>query len=118
LANFWLAEDEQDKTTMAIGSILLGVALLVLLALFIARPFFSPPEKEVALTEQQLLLNEKEALLDQIQLLDFDHDTGKLPTELHAFQRERLVEQATAVLTSTRWAGWQTLYPHLKQIAH
>lgn len=90
---------------MAIGSILLGVALLVVLALFIARPFFSPPEKEVALTEQQLLLNEKEALLDQIQLLDFDHDTGKLSTELHTFQRERLVEQATAVLQALDGLG-------------
>ncbi len=90
---------------MAIGSILLGVALLVLLALFIARPFLSPQEKEAVLTEQQLLLNEKEALLDQIQLLDFDHDTGKLPTELHAFQRERLVEQATAVLQALDAAG-------------
>lgn len=83
---------------MAIGSILLGVALLVLVGLFVARPFLRAQEGEVVLTEQQFLLEEKEYLLDQIQALDFDHDTGKLPTELHELQRARLVEQATAVL--------------------
>jgi hypothetical protein len=83
---------------MATGSILLGVALFVLVGLFIARPFLRPQEQEAALTEQQLLLIEKEALLDQIQALDFDHDTGKIPTQLHELQRARLVEQATAVL--------------------
>jgi multidrug efflux pump subunit AcrA (membrane-fusion protein) len=83
---------------MAIGSILLGVALLVLVGLFIARPFLRPQEEEAVPTEQQLLLEEKEALLDQIQALDFDHETGKIPTQLHELQRARLVEQATAVL--------------------
>lgn len=83
---------------MAIGSILLGVALLVLVGLFIARPFLRPQEEEAVLTEQQLLLEEKEALLDQIQALDFDHETSKIPTQLHELQRARLVEQATAVL--------------------
>ncbi|MAU01345.1 MAG: hypothetical protein CL608_29745 [Anaerolineaceae bacterium] len=83
---------------MAIGSILLGVALLVLLGLFLARPFLRTHEGEAVLTERQLLLEEKEHLLDQIQALDFDHDTGKLPTELHELQRARLMEQATAVL--------------------
>ena len=83
---------------MAIGSILLGMALLVLVGLFLARPFLRPQEKVAVLTEQQLLLEEKETLLDQIQALDFDHETGKIPTELHTHQRAQLVEQATAVL--------------------
>lgn len=83
---------------MAIGSILLGVALLVLLGLFLARPFLRTQDGEAVLTERQLLVEEKEHLLDQIQALDFDHETGKLPTELHELQRARLMEQATAVL--------------------
>jgi len=83
---------------MAIGSILLGMALFVLVGLFIARPFLRSQEEEVELTEQQLLLEEKEALLDQIQALDFDHETGKLPAEVHELQRARLMEQAAAVL--------------------
>lgn len=83
---------------MGIGSILLGVALFFLVALFVARPFLRPHEEEADLTEDQLLLEEKEALLDKIQALDFDHDTGKIPTELHAHQRAQLMARATAVL--------------------
>ncbi|MBK8903739.1 MAG: zinc ribbon domain-containing protein [Anaerolineaceae bacterium] len=90
---------------MAIGSILVGLALLMLVGIFIARPFLRPQDRPAALTEQELLLAEKEALLDQIQALDFDHETGKLPTEVHALQRERLVEQATAVLQAIDAAG-------------
>jgi NADH pyrophosphatase NudC (nudix superfamily) len=90
---------------MGIGSILLGVALFVLVGLFIARPFLRPQEEEAALTEQQLLLEEKEVLLDQIQALDFDHETGKIPAQLHELQRARLVEQATAVLQAIDAAG-------------
>lgn len=59
----------------------------------------------MALTAQQLLLEEKEVLLDQIQALDFDLETGKIPTEVHALQRERLLEQATAVLQELDAAG-------------
>jgi NADH pyrophosphatase NudC (nudix superfamily) len=93
------------ENIMATGSILLGVALLVLVGLFIARPFLRPQEQEAVLTEQQLLLEEKEALMDQIQALDFDHDTGKIPSQLHELQRARLVEQAAAVLQAIDTAG-------------
>jgi len=94
---------------MAIGSILVGVALLILVGLFIARPFLRAQEGEAVLTEQQLLLEEKEALLDQIQALDFDHETGKIPTDVHELQRARLVEQATAVLQEIDAAGGEPL---------
>ncbi len=95
---------------MAIGSILVGLALLALVAIFIARPFLRPQERSAALTEQEQLLIEKEALLDQIQALDFDHETGKLPTEVHALQRGKLVEQATAVLQALDTAGGAAAY--------
>ncbi|MCB8976871.1 MAG: zinc ribbon domain-containing protein [Ardenticatenaceae bacterium] len=95
---------------MAIGSILVGVALLVLVGIFIARPFLRPQERPVALTEQQQLLEEKEAILDQIQALDFDHETGKIPTEVHALQRERLMAEATAVLQELDAAGGDPTY--------
>ncbi|MCP4418118.1 MAG: zinc-ribbon domain-containing protein [Chloroflexi bacterium] len=101
LTNYW----QKEGKPMAIGSILLGTALLVLVGLFLARPFLRPQEEEVALTEQQQLLEEKEALLDQIQALDFDHETGKIPTELHAHQRAYLVEQATAVMQAIDGMG-------------
>ncbi len=95
---------------MAIGSILVGLALLALVGIFIARPFLRPQERSAALTEQEQLLIEKEALLDQIQALDFDHETGKLPTEVHALQRGKLVEQATAVLQALDTAGGAAAY--------
>lgn len=90
---------------MATGSILLGIALLVLTGLYIARPFLRPQEEETELTAHQQLLEEKEHLLNQIHALDFDHETSKIPTEVHALQRERLVEQATAVLKAIDNAG-------------
>ncbi|MEZ4593931.1 MAG: zinc ribbon domain-containing protein [Chloroflexota bacterium] len=91
---------------MATGSILLGMAILLLTGLFIARPFLRPQEDEEELTEYQHLLEEKEHLLDHIQALDFDHDTGKIPTEVHQVQRARLMEEATAVLQKLdHWSG-------------
>lgn len=78
---------------------------MILVGLFIARPFLRAQDGEAVLTERQLLLAEKEHLLDQIQALDFDHETGKLPAEVHEFQRARLMEQATAVLQAIDAAG-------------
>ncbi len=101
---------------MAIGSILLGVALFVLVGLFVARPFLRAQDDEVALSERQLLLEEKEYLLDQIQALDFDHDTGKIPTELHELQRARLMEQATAVLQAIEVAGGAPIHTPMVEV--
>ena len=97
---------------MAIGSILIGVALFILVGLFIARPFLRAQDGEAVLTEHQLLLQEKEHLLDQIQALDFDFETSKVPAEVYKLQRARLMEQATAVLQAidgTREAPVHTL---------
>lgn len=93
---------------MATGSILLGLALLVLTGLFVARPFMRPRIEEGDLTEYQLLEEEKEHLLDQIQALDFDHDTGKIPTEVYQLQRAKLMEEATAVLKEIDQADGET----------
>ena len=53
---------------MTIGSILLGLALVLLVGLFLARPFL---KREIIsdhpATKREQLLNEKEALLTQIQ---------------------------------------------------
>ncbi len=87
-----------EETIMTVGSILLGIALFILVGLFVARPFLRPQDTEGVKSEFERLLQEKEHLLDQIQALDFDHETGKLPTEVHEIQRVRLVDQATAVL--------------------
>lgn len=84
---------------MTIGSILLGVALLVLVGLFLARPLLQATQKEQErLSQRQLLLAEKEAILTQIRDLDFDHDTGKMPDEIHQHQRMQLMSSAADIL--------------------
>jgi hypothetical protein len=84
---------------MTIGSILLGVALVVLVGLVLARPLLQASrEEQVRLTQRQLLMAEKEAILAQIRDLDFDHDTGKMPDEIHENQRAQLMNSAAAIL--------------------
>lgn len=84
---------------MTIGSILLGVALLVLVGLYLARPFLKPNKfSNHPTTQREQLLIEKEAILTQIQQLDFDVDTKKLPPEVHQAQREEMVQQAALIL--------------------
>lgn len=83
---------------MTTGSILLGISLLLIVGLFIARPFLLPTPRPPRLTSRQSLLAEKEALLGQIRLLDFDAETGKQLPEEYTAERELLMQRATAVL--------------------
>jgi RNA polymerase-binding transcription factor DksA len=84
---------------MTIGSILLGVALAVLVGLVLARPLLQASREEQGkVSRRQLLLAEKEAILAQIRDLDFDHDTGKMPDEIHQQQRAQLMNSAADVL--------------------
>ena len=84
---------------MTIGAILLGVALLILVGLYLARPFL---KREIIsdhpATKREQLLNEKEAILTQMQQLDFDAETGKIPPEVHERQREEMKLQAAQIL--------------------
>jgi hypothetical protein len=84
---------------MTIGSILLGIALLVLVGLFITRPLIVPDAfRRRRMTERQKLVAQKEAILTLIQNLDFDYDTGKIPESNYKLQREDLVNQAAEIL--------------------
>lgn len=84
---------------ISLGSILLGLALLVLIALYVGRPFLQDRLRDDGeMSDREALLAQKEALLEQIRLLDFEHETGKMPDEEHGRQRAHLVQQATAIL--------------------
>ncbi|MCA9974920.1 MAG: zinc ribbon domain-containing protein [Anaerolineales bacterium] len=84
---------------MTIGSILLGVALAILVGLVLARPLLQASrEEQKNLSQRQILLAEKEAILAQIRDLDFDHDTGKMPDEIHQNQRAQLMSSAADIL--------------------
>ena len=89
---------------MDIGSIFLILALLILVALFISRPFFeSPPVKTEGLTIQEehdysSLMAERDRILNALQELDFDHVLGKIPDEDYPPQRALLLQKGTEVL--------------------
>ncbi len=84
---------------MTIGSILLVVALLMLVGLYLVRPFLKKEdEAERPFTQRERLLNEKEAILAEIQQTDFDFETGKIPADAHERERTLLMAQAADVL--------------------
>lgn len=84
---------------MTIGSVLLGVALLLVVLLYLTRPFLQHEEEGKApKTQRQQLLDQKEATMTQILSLDFDFETGKVPQGLYQQQRAELVAEAAVIL--------------------
>lgn len=86
---------------MTTGSIFLGLALILLVALFVLRPFLLPKSRQprpLLTSRQQTLLARKEALLSRVHALDFDHETGKIPAVEHQQQRLLLMNEAAAIL--------------------
>ncbi len=86
---------------MDLGSILLGLALLLIVSFVVARPLlFSGHDRERAARGGQAdaLLFERERVLAQLRDLDFDHATSKIADDDYAAQRAALVAQGVAVL--------------------
>ncbi|OGO36431.1 MAG: hypothetical protein A2W35_15820 [Chloroflexi bacterium RBG_16_57_11] len=89
---------------MDIGSLLIILALLVLVGLFISRPFFDKEAVSNGLTERQedhersALLAERDQVLTALQELDFDNELRKIPEEDYAPQRARLLQHGAEVL--------------------
>jgi hypothetical protein len=84
---------------MSIGSLLLGATLLILVGLFLARPFLlSNARYGRRKGLRQELLAQKEAILAQIQVLEFDYETGTLPEQEYKQQRPQLVAEAAEIL--------------------
>jgi len=84
---------------MTIGSILLGLALLVVVILYLARPLLmSEPTTTSSVNSRRQLEQQKESLLVEIKELDFDHETGKIPTDVYEQHRAQLMSEAAVVL--------------------
>jgi hypothetical protein len=83
---------------MDLGSLLLLLALLVLAALFVARPLLQPEDDAASEPAASSLLAERERILDAIAELDADWELGKIPEENYRPQREQLVAEGAAVL--------------------
>ena len=86
------------------GSLLLGIALLLVVGLVILRPFLlsSPSEATFAhaadpVTMKQALEAQKDALLEQIRDLDFDRQTGKVPEDKYRQRRAQLTAEAAQI---------------------
>jgi C4-dicarboxylate-specific signal transduction histidine kinase len=103
---------------MDLGSLLLILAVLVLVGLFISRPFFMPQlttneaagEMDEQESQHSALMAEHERTLNALQELDFDYALGKIPVEDYPDQRAELLQTGAQVLRQLD--AFQAQAPH------
>ncbi len=93
---------------MDFGALLLILALLVLVVLFIGRPFFDRKSGAQLIVERKALIEEdhrhssllaeRDHVLSALQELDFDNAVGKVPPEDYPVQRAALLQAGAEVL--------------------
>ena len=85
---------------LTIGSMLLGAALVLIVVLYLARPF-AMPEDEVRRVNRETidgLLLRKESILRDIRELDDDYEGAKVAPELYMVRRPQMVKQAALIM--------------------
>jgi RNA polymerase subunit RPABC4/transcription elongation factor Spt4 len=92
---------------MDLGSIFLGLALLLVTVFIVARPILlgAHDRERAARGEADALLFRRERLLIQLRDLDFDHATGKIADDDYAAQRAGLVAEGVEVLKALDTLG-------------
>lgn len=92
---------------MDLGSIFLILAALILVVLFISRPWIENQPRESEAVESALdcqarrrseLMAERDRVVDTLRELDFDARLGKIPEEEYPVQRAALVQQGADLL--------------------
>ncbi|HSF82094.1 MAG TPA: zinc-ribbon domain-containing protein [Anaerolineales bacterium] len=85
---------------MDIGSIFLILGLLVLVGVFVSRPFFEHRATTISAAEREVstLLAERDHILNALQELDFDFNLGKIPEKDYPDQRAVLLQRGAQVL--------------------
>jgi hypothetical protein len=89
---------------MEIGSIFLILALLLLVGLFVSRPFFNKNQARLFSApdqsdhERSALLAERDRVLTALWELDFDYTLGKIPEEDYSPQRAALLHKGANLL--------------------
>ncbi len=85
---------------LTIGSILLGAALVVIVVLYLARPFALPEDEEARIDREEIdaLVLRKESLLRDIRELDDDYESFKVAPELYQRARPQMVKQAALIM--------------------
>ncbi len=84
---------------MDLGAIFLLLGVLILVAVYVARPFMVR-ERRLAAEEHELsvLMAERDRILNALQELDFDHALGKIPDEDYPSQRAFLLQKGADAL--------------------
>jgi rubrerythrin len=91
---------------MDLGSLLVIFSVLILVGIFVSRPFFLSPSEQGASVpvdadlerKRSELMAEYDRTLNALQELDFDQGLGKIPAEEYPIQRAVLVTAAGAAL--------------------
>jgi len=96
---------------MDIGSIFLLLGLMILVGLYVSRPFFTRKATVFSQEEHGLsvLLAEQERLINALQELEFDHVLGKIPEEEYPAQRAHLVARAVEIMRQVDTARAEAL---------
>jgi len=89
---------------MNVGALLIGLALLVLAIPFVLAPFRDARRRGfVAAADDRLdLESQREAILNALRDLDFDHQLGKVAEEDYTRLRSQLLGEAAAVIETLK----------------
>lgn len=85
---------------LTIGSALLGLALVILVFLYLARPFAMREDEETRVNREEIdaLLLRKESILRDIRELDDDYESAKVALEMYMAARPQMVRQAALIM--------------------
>jgi NADH pyrophosphatase NudC (nudix superfamily) len=97
---------------MELGAIFLLIVVLVLVLLYVAKPFTRHWKvKFENSSELSTLLAERERSLNALQELDFDNGIGKVPADEYTVQRAGLIQKGSEILR--RLDEIQSARPHV-----
>jgi hypothetical protein len=95
-------------TTVSIAVMLFGLAIVLVVALFVAAPLFGVPEPALAEetpSERDRWERDKRQALAAIKETELDHQMGKLSDEDYGRMRERFERQALEALAALERGG-------------
>ena len=97
------------------GSILIGLAVLILVGAFVLRPVLQPSPSDPPPGSRRLseLQAERDRILDLLRDMDLDSSMGKLLPEDYRVQREALAMRGAAVLRQIDESGGSAQEPFL-----
>ena len=94
-------------TPLTLSVFVLGVALILVAAVFVAAPLFGPPTLLAAggSNERELWERQKRQALAAIKEVELDRDMGKLSTEDFESQRARFESKALEAMAALERGG-------------